>query len=103
MDHANTEPDGLVYIDLEEPAPWWRSLVGLVVAILIALVLVAPWVIDRADHPADVVAHTALQTTNSVCRPNSSGLPGILDPTLASWGRFCEWFIAPDTDTQYVP
>lgn len=91
-----TAPEELVYIDLDEPVPWWSTLVGVVAIVLIALVLIAPWVISLEDDQPNTVANSTLQNTSTVCRPDSSGLPNILDPSVASWSRFCEWFIAPE-------
>lgn len=87
-----------VYIDLDEPTPWWASLVGIVAVVLIAGVLVAPWVIDIGNEPPDQIANNTLQSSSNVCRPNSEGVPGFFDPTMASWNRFCEWFIDPGND-----
>lgn len=95
--------DEIVYIELDDPTRWWSSIVGLTVAILIVLVLVAPWVITLQDNEYDAVANGTLQNTGSVCRPNASGLPNIFDPTVASWSRFCDWFIAPQMDPQDTP
>lgn len=94
---SRQKPDDYVYIDLDEPRKWWSSLVGLVAIILIATILVAPWMIDLGTDQPDQVANNALQSSGSICRPDSSGLPQLLDPTVASWGRFCEWFIDPPT------
>jgi hypothetical protein len=93
---TNTTTDDFVYIDLDEPTPWWTSVVGGVAIVLVILVLVAPWVINLDDRYPDSVANSTLQSTGSFCRPNASGLPNVFDPSLASWSRFCEWFIAPE-------
>lgn len=95
QEQSATTTDDFVYIDLDEPTPWWSSLVGIIAVILITSVLVAPWVITWDDEP-EAVASNALQNSGSMCRPNASGLPGVFDPTVASWSRFCEWFIAPE-------
>lgn len=95
-----TTSDDHVYIDLDPPTPWWGTLVGVVAIILIASVLIAPWAIDLDDGQPDVVANSTFQSTGSICRPNANGLPGVFDPTVASWSRFCEWFIAPDINPQ---
>lgn len=92
--------ESYVYIDLDQPTPWWGTLVGFIAVALIASVLIAPWVIDLGDDQTDTVTNSSLQNTSSLCRPDSSGLPGVLDPTVASWSRFCEWFIAPEIDPQ---
>lgn len=97
---STAPPEEFVYIDLDEPAPWWASVVGGVAVILIVSVLVAPWVITWDDGQSDIVANSTLQNSGSVCRPNASGLPGLFDPTVASWSRFCEWFIAPEMNPQ---
>lgn len=90
-----SQPDDLVYIDLDEPTQWWATLIGIVAIALIAAVLIGPWLIDTgSDHP-ESLANTALQNTGSVCRPDASGVSNLLDPAVASWSRFCEWFIAP--------
>jgi hypothetical protein len=88
-----------VYIDLDDPSPWWASTVGVVAVALIVAVLVAPWMIDWEDGSTSQVAAGTLEGTSSVCRPNSTGLPSFLDPTVASWNRFCEWFVEPGADT----
>ncbi len=97
--HAQPKSEEFVYIDLDAPSPWWASVVGTAAAILIVAVLIAPWAINWNDESPDQVANNALQTTGTLCRPNSGGLPGFFDPTVASWNRFCEWFIEPGTDT----
>lgn len=100
MSSAKPEPsvDAYDYIDLDEPTRWWSSLIGLVVIVLIAAVLVAPWVIELDDGTPANIPNPAVQNSTSICRPDSSGLPGIFDPSVASWGRFCEWFIDPPTN-----
>lgn len=95
---AQSKTDDFVYVDLDEPSPWWASVVGAAAAMLIAAVLVAPWAIDWNDDTPEQVASNTLQDSSSLCRPNSAGLPALFDPTVASWSRFCEWFIDPDTD-----
>lgn len=97
---SGTTSSDYVYIDLDTPTPWWGTLVGMIAVALIVAVLVAPWVIELDDGQPDVVANGTLQTTGSLCRPDSNGLPGIFDPTVASWSRFCEWFIAPEINPQ---
>lgn len=94
-----TAPQEFVYIDLDEPSPWWASMVGVVAVALIVAVLVAPWMIDWEDDSTAHVADGTLQGTSSVCRPNSAGLPTFLNPTVASWNRFCEWFVEPGADS----
>lgn len=94
-DDARQPTEDYVYIDLDDPSPWWSSVVGAAAIILIAIVLVAPWAIDLDDGQPDVVANSTLQNTGSVCRPDASGLPGFFDPSVASWSRFCDWFIDP--------
>lgn len=94
-----TAQHDFVYIDLDEPSPWWASTVAVVAVALIVVVLIAPWMIDWDDGPTSQVAAGTLQGTSSVCRPNSVGLPSFLDPTVASWNRFCEWFVEPGGDT----
>lgn len=84
-----------VYIDLDEPTRWWQSFIGVIAIVLIATVLAAPWVTDLDDGQSESVANAALQNTSSICRPDSSGVPSLFDPTVASWSRFCEWFIDP--------
>ncbi len=96
---SQSKPDEFVYIDLDTPSPWWASVAGAVAVILIAAVLVAPWAIDWSDETPHQVANSTLQRSGSLCRPNSAGLPGVFDPTVASWSRFCEWFINPESDT----
>lgn len=93
---SGESPDGLVYIDLDEPTPWWASVVVAIAIVLTASVLVAPWVVNLDDDQQTTVANSTLQNTSSVCRPDADGLPSLLDPTVASWSRFCEWFIAPE-------
>lgn len=93
---SGTTSEQYVYIDLDKPTPWWGTLVGVVAVVLIASVLIAPWLINLDDEQPDVVANNTLQSPSSVCRPDSSGLPGIFDPSVASWSRFCDWFIAPE-------
>lgn len=84
-----------VYIDLDDPSPWWASVVGVVAIALIVAVLIAPWMINWDDGSTGQVTAGTLDGTSSVCRPNSTGLPSFLDPTVASWNRFCEWFVEP--------
>ena len=92
--------DEYVYIDLDRPTHWWNSLIGVVALVLIVGVLIAPWVIDLDDETNNnSLANTTLQSSSSVCRPNNAGLPSFFDPTVASWSRFCDWFIEPDADT----
>lgn len=100
---SSTTSEQYVYIDLDKPTPWWGTSVGVLAVILIASVLIAPWLIDLDDGQPDVVANSTLQNTGSVCRPDSVGLPGIFDPTVASWSRFCEWFIAPEMNPPGEP
>lgn len=97
MDSATSQPipDDCVYIDLDDRRPWWMSLVGIVAVVVIAAVLVAPWVLDLGVDESDKIVSNTFQNSGSVCRPDASGLPTILDPTVDSWSRFCEWFIAP--------
>ncbi len=97
---SGTTSEEYVYIDLDQPTHWWGTLVGLIAATLIVGVLIAPWVIDLNDGQPDTVANSTLQSTGSICRPNANGLPGVFDPTVASWSRFCEWFIAPEINPQ---
>lgn len=101
---SNVEPgatsEEFVYIDLDQPTPWWGTLVGIIAVAFIIAVLIAPWLIQLDDGQQDLVANSSLQNTNSVCRPDSDGLPGVFDPTVASWSRFCEWFIAPEISPQ---
>ena len=98
---SGTTSEDYVYIDLDQPTPWWGTLVGVVAMSLIVAVLIAPWLINLDDgQQQDLVANGTLQNTSSVCRPDSDGLPGIFDPTVASWSRFCEWFIAPEMGPQ---
>jgi len=89
-----------VYIDLDDPTRWWLSIVGFAAIVLIAAVLVGPWLINIDGDESDSLVTTTLQTSGSVCRPNSNGVPAFLDPTVASWNRFCEWFIAPGEGSQ---
>ena len=96
---SQTKTDDFVYIDLDAPSPWWASVAAAAAAILIVAVLIAPWAIDWDSESPGQVANNTLQNSGTLCRPNSSGLPGVFDPTVASWNRFCEWFINPDTDT----
>lgn len=105
MEHTDvgTTSEKYTYIDLDKPTPWWGTLVGLIAAIIIASVLIAPWIITFNDGKSNTVASGTLQNTGSVCRPNASGLPGVFDPTVASWSRFCEWFIAPELEPQGEP
>lgn len=100
---AGSTSNDYVYIDLDEPTPWWSSLIAVVAVILLATVLAAPWVINLDDGQTDIVANGTLQNSRSVCRPDASGLPGLFDPTVASWSRFCEWFIAPELNPQNGP
>lgn len=95
--------DDYAYIDLDEPTRWWQGLIGFIAIVLIATVLVAPWVIDLDDGQPDVVANSALQNTSSVCRPDASGLPAFFDPSVASWSRFCDWFIDPQLNPPGEP
>lgn len=102
-EEPGTTSEDYVYIDLDQPAPWWGTLVGIIAVVFIAAVLIAPWMIELDDAQPDMVANSTFQNTNSVCRPDSGGLPGIFDPTVASWSRFCEWFIAPEVNPQGEP
>lgn len=95
----NSAQQEFVYIDLDDPSPWWVSVVGAVAVAIIVAVLIAPWMIDWDDDSTAEVAAGTLQGTSSVCRPNSVGLPAFLDPSLASWNRFCEWFVEPNTES----
>lgn len=97
---ASATSEDFVYIDLDQPTPWWGTLIGIIAVVLIASVLIAPWVIDLDDGQPDTVANSSLQNTSSICRPNADGIPGIFDPTVASWSRFCDWFIAPEGNPQ---
>lgn len=96
----NSTIDDCVYIDLDEPSRWWISLVGIVAAVLIASVLIAPWLIEIDSQQSDAIANTTLQNSGTICRPNAEDVPNIFDPTVASWSRFCEWFIAPESNNQ---
>ncbi len=93
-----TTQQDFVYIDLDDPSPWWASTVVAVAIALIVAVLIAPWMIDWDEGATSPVTAGTLESTSSVCRPNSTGLPSFLDPTVASWNRFCEWFVEPGTD-----
>lgn len=99
---AQISPDSTtndyVYVELDKPSPWWSSLIGVIAIVLIVGVLVAPWAIDWTNDSSNNVANNTLQSSSSVCRPNNAGVPGFFDPTIASWNRFCEWFIEPDVD-----
>lgn len=92
-----------VYIDLDDRAPWWTSMAGAIAAILIVGVLMAPWLIDLDGDQPESVASSTLQNSGSLCRPDASGVPAFLDPSVASWSRFCEWFIAPGMEPQDIP
>lgn len=100
---SSKSKDEYVYIDLDDPSRWWQTLIGVIAVVLIATVLVAPWAIDLDDDQPEVVANATLQNTGSVCRPNASGLPSIFDPSVASWSRFCEWFIDPQVNPPGEP
>lgn len=91
-----TAEDEYVYIELDRPSHWWNSVIGIIAIVLISGVLVAPWMINLDDETNGNVARNTLQSSSTVCRPNSTGLPTFLDPTVASWSRFCDWFIDPD-------
>lgn len=97
MDSTTSQPvaDDCVYIDLDDRHHWWMSIVGIVAAVVIVAILAAPWVVDLGGDNSDEIVTNTLQNSGSVCRPDSSGLPTILNPTVDSWSRFCEWFIAP--------
>lgn len=96
---SESTTEDYVYIDLDRPSHWWSSLIGAIAIVLIVGVLVAPWAIDWSDPSPTDVSGNGLQGSGGVCRPDNSGLPGFFDPSLASWSRFCDWFIEPDTDS----
>lgn len=96
MERVNAED--FTWIDLDEPAPWWRSLVVIAVVAALVTVLVAPWFISLENEQPNVTLQSN-ETTNSYCRPSTDGVPNLLNPSLASWSRFCEWFLEPNVDT----
>lgn len=97
----DTTMDNLKYIDLDDPRSLWATLFGALAIIVIIAVLIAPWTIDWSSDDSDsvVTSATTRQSTGSVCRPDASGLPTWVNPTVASWGRFCDWFIAPEIES----
>lgn len=96
---SGTTHDEYIYIDLDDPTPWWWLIATVIAAVLIVAVLIAPWVIELDNTSPEPASATApLQNATSICRPDSSGVPDVFDSSLASWNRFCEWFIAPELE-----
>lgn len=97
---TRNQQEDLVYIDLDEPRRWWTTLFGMIAVVVILAVLIGPWMIDLDGSEQENLANNTLQNSGSVCRPDSNGVPSFLDPTVASWSRFCEWFITPGGNGQ---
>lgn len=97
MDSSTTQTttDEYVYIDLDERNQWWIPIAIVIAATLVIAVLVAPWAIDLDSNQSDAPGNTTVQANSTICRPDSTGVPALFDPTLDSWSRLCEWFIAP--------
>lgn len=85
------------YIELDDKMPWWTSVVALIAVIAIVAVLVAPWVVNL-DNEENSVAASVQSQSSSYCRPEANDLPRFLNPTMASWNRFCEWFVEPNIE-----
>lgn len=84
-----------VYIDLDDPPQWWMPILSAVLVLLMVAVIVAPWFVDLDD---DEATNTPLPGTSSLCRPNTQDLPAVFNPSVSTWTRLCEWFIAPETE-----
>lgn len=87
------------WIELDDRPPKWGSLAALLAVIAILIVLVAPWMVQLNTEDSAMVASPERATT-SVCRPETDGLPRFLNPSIASWNRFCEWFIEPGNNSE---
>lgn len=100
---TNGTTDVYNYIDLDDPPRWWMSLLGVGAATLMIAVIIAPWFVnfDFGGNESNSAAN--LEPTNTICQPDTSGLPDLLDPTLASWGRMCDWFLFPDAEDSSTP
>ena len=87
------------WIELDDKPHWWTSLLALVGAIAIATVLIAPWIVDL-DTAEPTVSASTQRSSQSYCRPQSGDLPRFLNPSVASWTQFCEWFIEPNVEPE---
>jgi hypothetical protein len=88
-------------IELDDPTPRGMRIMTALVIVLVALLIIAPFVIDDGASSNDLPSgpQPAVQATQpEVCRP-SVDVPSVLDPVagfaLPSWMRLCDWFIGP--------
>lgn len=91
-------PANYTYIDLDDPPSWWARLFLGVMGLLMAAVIIAPWFVDLGEVGAPSTSTGSIQSGGTLCRPNTDGLPELLNPSIGSWTRLCEWFIEPELD-----
>ncbi|MCO5215577.1 MAG: hypothetical protein M9953_04795 [Thermomicrobiales bacterium] len=89
-------PASYTYIDLDDPPSWWSTVLLALLGLVMAAVIIAPWFVDLGDDDTLPQAANTLQTGGTLCRPNTDGLPNLLNPSIGSWTRLCEWFIEPE-------
>lgn len=81
------------YIDLDDPPHWWAPVLSALTILLLVAVIIAPWFVSIGDEEP---VPTPMPGTNTLCRPNFADLPSLFNPTVYTWSRLCEWFIAPE-------
>lgn len=86
------------YIDLDDPPSWWARLLLGILVLLMAAVIIAPWFMDLGETDTAPAQANSIQSGGTLCRPNTDGLPNLLNPSIGSWTRLCEWFIEPELD-----
>lgn len=86
------------YIDLDDAPSWWARLLLGVMGLLMAAVIIAPSFVDFGEADAPPTQTNTIQSGGTLCRPNTDGLPNLLNPSIGSWTRLCEWFIEPELD-----
>lgn len=96
-------------IELDDPTPRWFRWGAILVAVVIAALVIAPWLID-VDTSTDADASQTQQVQSSgyapVCRPRLD-FPSFAEPAasvaIPSWMRLCDWFAEPAGQPVVLP
>lgn len=106
----DTSRQETIIIELDDPTPRWFRYGAIAITLVIAALVVAPWVID-VDTTSDVDANQPQQQVQSngyapVCQPTLD-IPSFAEPAasmaLPSWMRLCDWFAQPVGNPIIVP